>query len=80
MSRSGRTIVPPEPTKTVQNAPDDSREQRERPAVPHGERRRVEVDRFRKKEGQEDRHDPGQEIDRQGPAGESESYSEMFFG
>ena len=80
MSRSQNTIVSREPTKTVQTPPDDSQEQEERSADPRGERRRAELDTNRKKEGHEDRHDPGPETDRQAPIGTSVSFPEMFFG
>ena len=80
MSHSRNTIVPPEPTKTVQNRSDDSQEQEGRSADPRGKRRRTELDRSRKKEGHEDRHDPGHETDGERPVGTVVSFPEMFFG
>lgn len=80
MSHSRSTIVPPEPTKAIQNPPNDSQEPEERSADPRGERRRTELDRSRKTEGHEDRHDPWHETDGEGPVGTGVSFPEMFFG
>jgi hypothetical protein len=80
MSHSRRTIVPTELTKTVEDLPNDSQEPVERSADPHGEPRRTRGDRNRNKEGHQDRQDPGNETDGEGPVGTNVCFPEMFFG